>query len=112
MIRLYQICDLGMCLYGANSPVAMPMKIFDYLAAGLPVINSVDGFLERLFGTRNLGMQYRAGRQCVPGRGLCTPWVRTSGALKRMVGNARVASGPSSTVRWQYGRFIHLLERL
>lgn len=110
LIRLYQICDIGMCIYGPNSPVAMPIKIFDYLAAGLPVINSIGGFLERLVRDRNLGMQYRAGDSASLAGALCAMG-SDIGALKRMSANARVARAEFDS-KLQYGRFMHLLERL
>ncbi|HEV8433467.1 MAG TPA: glycosyltransferase family 4 protein [Thermoanaerobaculia bacterium] len=41
--RLYASADVGLAPYSAGSTVAMPLKVFDYLAAGLPVVTSLDG---------------------------------------------------------------------
>jgi len=40
--RLYASVDIGLAPYAAGSTVALPLKMFDYLAAGLPVITSLD----------------------------------------------------------------------
>lgn len=41
--RIYAAADIGLAPYAAGSTVAMPLKVFDYLAAGLPVVTSLDG---------------------------------------------------------------------
>jgi glycosyltransferase involved in cell wall biosynthesis len=41
--RLYASADAGLAPYSAGSTVAMPLKVFDYLAAGLRVVTSLDG---------------------------------------------------------------------
>jgi glycosyltransferase involved in cell wall biosynthesis len=40
--RLYAAADIGLAPYVPASIVALPTKLFDYLAAGLPVITSLD----------------------------------------------------------------------
>lgn len=40
--RLYASADVGLAPYTAGSTVALPLKVFDYFAAGLPVITSLD----------------------------------------------------------------------
>lgn len=110
LIRLYQVCDLGLCVYGVNSPVAMPIKVFDYLAAGLPVVNSIGGYLERLLSERRIGVQYKAG----DGPSLAAALDRLSSddeARQTMVENAKAAAEEFDSAL-QYGRFADLLERL
>src|SRR5205085_1861387 len=41
--RLYASADIGVAPYSASSTVAMPLKVFDYLAAGLRVVTSLTG---------------------------------------------------------------------
>lgn len=53
--------DIGICCYGDGSTVSMPLKAYDYLAAGLPIVNSLDRELGRLVRERGVGLQYRAG---------------------------------------------------
>jgi glycosyltransferase involved in cell wall biosynthesis len=88
----------------------MPIKVFDYLAAGLPVANSIGGFLERLLGERRIGVQYKAGDAeslaAVLDRLSCDDEMRRS-----MVENAKSAAREFDSAL-QYGRFVDLLERL
>jgi glycosyltransferase involved in cell wall biosynthesis len=53
--RVYASADIGLAPYVAASIVALPTKLFDYLAAGLPVITSLD---IDLFGA---GTRYASG---------------------------------------------------
>jgi glycosyltransferase involved in cell wall biosynthesis len=39
----------------------MPDKVYDYLAAGLPIISSLKGELEDFLTRRDIGIQYTAG---------------------------------------------------
>jgi len=41
--KLYARADAGVATYAKGSTVAMPLKFFDYLAAGLPIITSLEG---------------------------------------------------------------------
>jgi glycosyltransferase involved in cell wall biosynthesis len=41
--RIYASADIGLAPYAAGSTVAMPLKVFDYFAAALPVITSLSG---------------------------------------------------------------------
>jgi len=61
LIQLYQVCDIGLCAYGPESNVAMPDKAYDYMAAGLPIVNSLRGELENFLMERQIGIQYAAG---------------------------------------------------
>lgn len=61
LIELYQVCDIGLCAYGVESSVAMPNKAYDYMAVGLPIINSLRGELEKFLHDHQIGIQYRAG---------------------------------------------------
>ncbi len=58
---VYSGCQIGICAYGRGSNVAMPDKIYDYMAAGLPVLNSLSGELARLLEKRAFGLPYQAG---------------------------------------------------
>jgi glycosyltransferase involved in cell wall biosynthesis len=61
LIKIYGICDIGLCSYGPYSNVAMPDKAYDYMAAGLPLVNSLRGELESFIRERAIGVQYKAG---------------------------------------------------
>ena len=60
LIRIYKVCDVGLCTYGPGSTVAMPDKAYDYLAAGLVIVNSLRGELADWLNARQCGVQYQA----------------------------------------------------
>jgi len=53
--------DIGMNTFAAGTLPFFPNKIFDYLAAGLPVINSTHGELKEVLATTESGIGYNAG---------------------------------------------------
>lgn len=63
LTKLYGICDVGLCAYAPESNVAMPDKAYDYMAAGLAIINSLRGELANLLQEKRIGLQYEAGDQ-------------------------------------------------
>jgi glycosyltransferase involved in cell wall biosynthesis len=58
---VYKQCDVGICPYGPLSNVAMPDKAYDYMAAGLPFVNSLEGELANYIAAQGIGLAYRAG---------------------------------------------------
>jgi len=58
---LYHMCDIGLCAYSSRSNVEMPDKIYDYTAAGLPVVNSLGGEASDVIRENRIGLQYEAG---------------------------------------------------
>lgn len=61
LIPVYKNCDIGLCTYAAFSTVDMPDKFYDYCAAGLAVVNSLQGEIKSHISENNLGKQYIAG---------------------------------------------------
>ena len=61
LLREYLRCRAGLCTYAAASNVEMPDKAYDYLAAGLPLVNSLTGELAEVVGRERVGVQYEAG---------------------------------------------------
>jgi glycosyltransferase involved in cell wall biosynthesis len=61
LAALYFRCDVGLCAYSASSNVEMPDKIYDYTAAGLPVLVSLRGEVAGVVATNGIGMSYKAG---------------------------------------------------
>jgi glycosyltransferase involved in cell wall biosynthesis len=59
--KVYQFADVGLCTYSKGSTVSMPVKLYDYLAAGLVVVNSLDGEIRELVVRKNIGLNYAAG---------------------------------------------------
>jgi len=54
-------CHAGLMPFRAGSPQSIPNKAFDYFSAGLPVISSLAGEMQRLIEGRGLGLHYPAG---------------------------------------------------
>ncbi|RTY74264.1 glycosyltransferase [Flavobacterium sp. LS1R10] len=60
LYQLFKFCDFGFSTYTDASPVSMPIKCYDYLAAGLPLVNSLKRNLGTLIEEHQLGYQYDA----------------------------------------------------
>lgn len=60
LYQLFKFCDFGFSTYSDASPVSMPVKCYDYFAAGLPLVNSLKRNLGALIIERELGYQYKA----------------------------------------------------
>ncbi len=58
LVNLYQQCDIALSMYSKDSTVSMPVKAFDYFAAGLPIINSLGMDLKRFIEIYNVGLNY------------------------------------------------------
>jgi len=61
LAALYARCDIGLCAYSASSNVEMPDKIYDYTAAGLPVLVSLRGEVAQIVAAENIGLSYEGG---------------------------------------------------
>jgi glycosyltransferase involved in cell wall biosynthesis len=61
LATLYSRCDIGLCAYSSSSNVEMPDKIYDYTAAGLPVLASLTGEVRRILAAYGAGLPYKAG---------------------------------------------------
>lgn len=57
----YAHCQIGICAYGSQSNVAMPDKAYDYMAAGLAIVNSLPGELAAVLKQHDAGISYEAG---------------------------------------------------
>ena len=58
---LMQITDIGLAAYTKDALQSLPNKPFEYMAAGLPLLSSLSGELERLITDHQIGLHYRAG---------------------------------------------------
>jgi len=61
LIPIYGKCDIGLATYSAGSNVDMCDKFYDYTAAGLAIVNSLDGEISEHISKEELGMNYKAG---------------------------------------------------
>ncbi len=57
---IYKKCDIGLCTYASFSTVDMPDKFYDYTAAGLAVVNSLQGEVKEYVQDAGVGLQYES----------------------------------------------------
>ena len=58
LFALFKFCNIGLCTYVKKSTVSMPIKCYDYWAAGLPIINSLERNLGTIIKEFNIGYNY------------------------------------------------------
>lgn len=61
MVKLLVQSEVGVNARAPGMPETFPNKVFDYLAAALPIVNSVTGELGNLVLAEDIGWQYEAG---------------------------------------------------
>jgi glycosyltransferase involved in cell wall biosynthesis len=59
MISILSYCDIGLSMYVKGSTVTMPIKAYNYFAAGLPIVNSLDGELSDLLVKYDAGLNFK-----------------------------------------------------
>lgn len=59
LIPIYGRCDIGLSTYSAGSNVDMCDKFYDYTAAGLVVINSLNGEIAEHIRNSRIGVNYK-----------------------------------------------------
>lgn len=110
LIMLYQICDFGLCPYAPESNVAMPDKVYDYMAAGLPIVNSLRGELENLLYEYRIGIQYIAGdpNSLVD----AIEWMAVNEEQRQIMARNSYNVAMQFDRHVQYQKFVDLIEKL
>jgi len=107
---LYRHCDVALATYKGESTVAMPIKAFDYLRFGLPIVNSLGRDIGAFVRERQVGMNYdsrsAASLYEAISRLTCDEAFR-----KRCSMNARVLAREFDSDK-QYNKFVSVLQRL
>ncbi len=106
---LYRESDIGLVSYAAGSTVSMPLKIFDYLAAGLAVLNSLDHEIATIVAT-GCGVQYQAGSSRALAEAM-TAMAADRASLDAMKAHS-AGLGKQFDSRLQYGAFAEFIENL
>jgi glycosyltransferase involved in cell wall biosynthesis len=107
---LLEQADIGLLPYAGFSTVSVPAKTFDYLAAGLPIINSLPGEVDRIIKTNDIGRRYESGNV----DDLVNAMLELAGdrdKLDAMRGRASQAARQYSRAH-QYGQVTALLQKL
>jgi glycosyltransferase involved in cell wall biosynthesis len=107
---LYPECDVALSTYKGESTVAMPIKAFDYLHYGLPIVNSLERDMGAFVRNTHVGINYdprspsslyQAIRQLI-----LDDELRRSCSI-----NARILAQEFGSDT-QYRKFVNVLERL
>jgi len=61
LVKLLGECDVGLVPMRSESWVAVPNKVTDYAAAGLAIINGLEGETKSLLNEYGAGLDYRCG---------------------------------------------------
>jgi glycosyltransferase involved in cell wall biosynthesis len=107
---LYRNTDVGLCTYKGESTVAMPIKAFDWLRYGVPMVNSLGRDLGALVSTHELGVNYDP-RDPEGLYAAVERMVADAGLRQVCAANAR-ALAPQFSSRLQYPKFARLLDAL
>ena len=110
LAHLYRHCDIALSTYKGRSTVAMPIKAFDYLKAGLPIVNSLGRDIARLLEEHDAGLNYDPSEAGALSRAI-EALARDRHRRERMAANAR-RLGQEFAAERQYPKFVRLLERL
>ncbi|PMZ78680.1 hypothetical protein, partial [Pseudomonas sp. FW306-02-H05-AB] len=79
---IYAQAQIGLCSYALGSMVEMPVKLFDYLAAGLGFVTSRDGEIDMLIA-EGAGIYCQAGHPDILAKQL-TELANDPGRVKQM----------------------------
>jgi glycosyltransferase involved in cell wall biosynthesis len=110
LAALYRVCDIGLCAYSSRSNVEMPDKIYDYTAAGLAVINSLNGEVREVIARNEIGLAYDAGNTDDLLRQLNVLGSDVA-LMKRLAANS-AKIGLEYDKRTQYAKMTELIARL
>jgi glycosyltransferase involved in cell wall biosynthesis len=110
LAALYSRCDIGLCAYSASSNVEMPDKIYDYTAAGLPVLVSLRGEVADIVASENIGLSYVGGDKA----DLLNKLHEISSDAKAMqkMSNASLGLGMQFDKNVQYKKIIDVVNRV
>jgi glycosyltransferase involved in cell wall biosynthesis len=110
LVLLYRYSDIALSTYRGESTVAMPIKAFEYLHSGLPIINSLGRDLGELIREHDIGINYDASDPSSLAEAVerlsCDAQLR-----RRLSANARRLA-PSFSAARQYPKFVRVLERV
>lgn len=59
--RILSMSSIGLVPYSLGFEATLPNKPFEYMAAGLPILSSLEGELESIIKRESIGLQYREG---------------------------------------------------
>ena len=108
--RLYGVCEIALSTYLAGSTVSMPLKAYDYLAAGLPVVNSLDREFGSIVREKNIGLQYTP-QDPISLSNAIQQLVENPALRAKMSDNARRLA-PSFDEAVQHRKFVDIIDQV
>jgi glycosyltransferase involved in cell wall biosynthesis len=108
LTRYYQLADIALAPFSAVSTSAMPVKLYDYMAAGLPTICSLGSDTGQLLIDRDIGRPYVA-EDATSLAGAIRELATNSSERERMARNAYDCASDFD-VGVQYRRFAEFVE--
>lgn len=61
LCKVYYYADIGLSAYDRSSTVTMPTKAYEYVSAGLPIVNSLKGEFAKFIDDNRIGFSYAPG---------------------------------------------------
>ena len=108
--HLYGHCDVALLTYIAGSTVSMPLKAYDYIAAGLPIVNSLYREIGSIIREKNIGIQYEPENP-----------VSLAEAIQKLANNSEMRKEMSENAKRlasffdeadQHRKFVDIVERV
>jgi glycosyltransferase involved in cell wall biosynthesis len=111
VVQLLLESDIAINAVAPGHEHAFPNKVFDYMAAALPIVNSANGELARLIDQKNIGRQYAAGHPQSLVEALVE--LKEQSNIRREMGRrARQLAEERFDRNRCYGDYIDFLERI
>ncbi|MBA2305515.1 MAG: glycosyltransferase [Acidobacteria bacterium] len=107
---LYRHADIALSTYRGDSTVAMPIKAFDYLRYGLPMVNSLERDLGDIVRKYQVGINYDA--ESPSSLADAVERLASDEPLRRTMSANAKALAPSFSVEQQYPAFVRLLDQV
>ncbi|SFG62172.1 glycosyltransferase [Pedobacter insulae] len=107
---LYQQCDLALSSYVSGSTVSMPLKAYDYLAAGLPLVNSLGRDLGNFVRSKKIGLQYKAENALAMAEAIVT--LVNDGDLRKQMSANALALAVDFDAGSQHKKVVSLAEKI
>jgi glycosyltransferase involved in cell wall biosynthesis len=108
-VNLLSRCDVGLVCVKPESLVAVPYKACDFAAAGLAIVNSLPGELQRLIDEHAAGVAYTAGDAASLARAI-TGFAADRSQLTACRQGARCLAAAEFDREQTYSRFTDWLE--
>jgi glycosyltransferase involved in cell wall biosynthesis len=105
---VYRQCDIGLAMYKKGSTVSFPLKAFDYLGAGLPIVHSLPGAFDLLVSANGAGCRYSA--QSTESLAAVLAALCRDPARCQKLREAALTAAREYDISTQYGRYLRLIE--